>query len=308
MSAAFNGAKYCWMDGRVVETEKALVSAMEPIYLGIFEGIKAYTKNDIGGEGRLSVFSWDQHMDRLWRSAAIDGLKMPYSREELLEGLKAVVETNKFKSNIYIQPRIWPRAGEPEEAHAVIPVWKFNTLLPASNPEFSKSRRFMVSSWRRISSDALPPQAKSWANYANSNLAVREAKRCGYDSAIFLDSRGFVSEGTGACVMSVRDDKLITPPVTASILESVTRNLFLEFVPSDLGITTEVRDLTRAELYASDEAFLCGTGGEVTPITSVDDIQLGGEYPGPVTKRIADYYSEIIAGKVEKYSNRLTPL
>ncbi|MGD0804241.1 MAG: aminotransferase class IV [Candidatus Bathyarchaeia archaeon] len=308
MSAAFNGAKYCWMDGRVVETEKALVSAMEPIYLGIFEGIKAYTKDDIGGEGRLFVFSWDQHMDRLWRSAAIDGLKMPYSREELLEGLKVVVEANKFKSNIYIQPRIWPKAGEPEEVHVVIPVWKFNTLLPASNPEFSKSRRFMVSSWRRISSDALPPQAKSWANYANSNLAVREAKRCGYDSAIFLDSRGFVSEGTGACVMSVRDDKLITPPVTASILESVTRNLFLEFVPYDLGITTEVRDLTRAELYASDEAFLCGTGGEVTPITSVDDIQLGGEYPGPVTKRIADYYSEIIAGKVEKYSSRLTPL
>jgi len=190
--------------------------------------------------------------------------------------------------------------------HVVIPVWRFSTLLPSGNPEFSKRRRFMVSSWRRISSDALPPQAKSWANYANSNLAAREAKRCGYDSALFLDSRGLVSEGTGACVMSVRDGRLITPPVTASILESVTRSLFLEFVPSDLGIPSEVRDLTRAELYASDEAFLCGTGGEVTPITSVDDIDIGSEYPGPVTVRIADYYSEILAGNIDKFKVRLT--
>jgi len=308
MSAAFNGAKYCWMDGGVVETERALVSAMEPIYLGIFEGIKAYTQGNIGGKGRLSVFSWDQHMDRLWRSAAIDGLKMPYRRDELLEGLKAVVKANDYNSNIYIQPRIWPKAGDLDEVHVVIPVWRFNTILPSSNSEFSKERRFMVSSWRRISSDALPPQAKSWANYANSNLAVREAKRCGYDSALFLDNRGFVSEGTGACVMSVRDGKLITPPVTASILESVTRNLFLEFVPIDLRIPTEARDLTRAELYASDEAFLCGTGGEVTPITSIDDIKVGRDYPGPITKRIADYYSQILAGNVDKYSRRLTSI
>ena len=308
MSAAFHGSKYCWMDGKVVETERALVSAMEPIYLGIFEGIKAYTQGNIGGEGKLSVFSWKQHMDRLWRSAAMDGLKTPYSRDELLEGLGAVVEANGFNSNIYIQPRIWPRADDPEEVHVVIPVWRFSTLLPAKNPEFSKPRRFMISSWRRISSDAMPPQAKSWANYANSHLAAREAKRCGYDSAIFLDSRGFVSEGTGACVMGVRDGRLITPPVTASILESVTRNFFLEFIPVELGIPADVKDITRAELYACDEVFLCGTGGEVTPITSVDDIAVGKEYPGPATKKIADYYSEVLSGTIKKYSGRLTPM
>jgi branched-chain amino acid aminotransferase len=306
MSAAFHGAKYCWMNGAVVKTDEAQVSAMEPIYLGIFEGIKAYTQGNIGGEGKLAVFSWDQHMDRLWRSAAIDGLKIPYDRAELLEGLRGVVKANEFKSNIYIQPRIWPCAENQEEVHVVIPVYKFHTLLPSSNPEFGKRRRFMVSSWRRVSSDALPPQAKSWANYANSALAAREAKRCGYDGAVFLDSRGLVSEGTGACVMIVRDGKLITPPITASTLESVTRGLFLEFVPNDLDISTEVRDLTRSELYASDEIFLCGTGGEVTPISSVDDIKVEGEYPGPVTQRIADYYSEILGGNNKKYEDRLT--
>ena len=165
----------------------------------------------------------------------------------------------------------------------------------------------MVSSWRRIGSDALPPQAKSWANYANSSLAIREAKRCGYDNAFFLDGRGFVSEATLACLMMVRDSKVITPPVSASILESVTRGCFIEFIP-DLGYPVEVRDVTRVELYASDEAFLCGTGGECTPITSVDDIKLGEEYPGPITKEIAAYYSEILAGNVEKYKHWLTPV
>ncbi len=308
MSVAFRGARYCWMNGSVVETEKALVSAMEPIYFGIFEGIKAYVGKDILSRGGLNIFQWKPHINRLWRSAAVNGLEIPYSKDELLEATKNVIKMNEFDTNVYIQPRVWPRAGEEEKVHVVIPVWKFNTILGKGNPEFGKVRRFMVSSWRRVSSDALPPQAKSWANYQNSSLAMKEAKRCGYDGAIFLDVRGFVSEGTGACLMTVRDGRVITPPVSASILESVTRNTFLEFIPEDLKIPVEVRDLTRVELYASDEAFLCGTGGEVTPITSVDDIRIGDEYPGPVTRKIADYYSELLAGNVEERLGWLTPV
>lgn len=308
MSKAFHGAEYCWMDGEVVETGRALVSAMEPIYLGIFEGIKAYVEGDVRGEGRLNVFCWRQHVDRLFRSAAVNGLKMPYGREELLRAVRETIKANGFRRNVYIQPRIWPRAGEQGEVHVVVPTWGFETLLGAENPRFGETRRFMVSSWRRIASDALPPQAKSWANYANSELASREARRCGYDAAIFLDSRGFVSEGTGACLMTVRGGKVITPPVTASILESVTRNCFIEFIPTDLGVPVEVRDISRVELYASDEALLCGTGGEVTPITSVDDIKLGEEYPGPATRKVAAHYSDILAGKVERYMDWLTPV
>jgi len=294
------------MDGDVVETEKALVSAMEPIYLGIFEGIKAYVSKNILFKGKLNIFQWKPHIDRLWRSAAVNGLEIPYTKDELLEATKKTIKMNEFDTNVYIQPRVWPRAGEEDKVHVVIPVWKFNTILGKGNPEFGKLRRFMVSSWRRVSSDALPPQAKSWANYQNSSLATKEAKRCGYDGALFLDSRGFVSEGTGACLMTVRNGKVITPPISASILESVTRNTFLEFIPEDLKIPVEVRDLTRVELYASDEAFLCGTGGEVTPITSVDDIKLGDEYPGPITKKIADYYSDLLAGNVKKRASWLT--
>jgi len=164
----------------------------------------------------------------------------------------------------------------------------------------------MISTWRRIASDALPPQAKTWANYGNSALALREAVRLGHDGAIFLDNRGFVSEGTGACIMTVRNRKVITPPVTASILESITRDTLLKIIPEDLGIPIEVRDIARVELYASNEIFLCGTGGEITPITSIDDLPLGKEYPGTLTKHIAEYYADMVAGKVKKHKKWLT--
>jgi len=306
MSVAFHGADFCWMNGEVIRTEKALVSAMEPIHLGIFEGIKAYVKNDVNGRGSLNIFQWKPHVDRLQRSAAVCGMKIPYTDEELLEATRKTIRANGFKTNVYIQPRIWPKAGAPGEVHVVIPVWTFETVLGKDNLQFSNNRRFMISSWRRIASDALPPQAKTWANYGNSALALREATRMGYDGAIFLDNRGFVSEGTGACIMVVRNGKVITPPVTASILESITRETVLKITPEDLGISVEVRDIARVELYASDEAFLCGTGGEITPITSIDDLPLGKEYPGSVTRRIAGYYADIVAGKVEKHKEWLT--
>ena len=295
------------MNGELIETRDARVSAMESIHMGIFEGIKAYVEKDVLAEGKLNVFGWKQHIDRLWRSAAVDSLSIGYTKDELLKAVRETIKANGFRKNVYIQPRVWPKVDNPEESHVVVPTWGFETLLGKNNPRFGEERRFMVSSWRRISSDALPPQAKSWANYANSRLAIMEAKRCGYDSAIFLESRGFVSEGTGACLMTARDGKVITPPVSASILESVTRNCFIEFIP-DIGVPVEVRDITRVELYASDEAFLCGTGGECTPITSVDDIKLGEKYPGPITGKIAAYYSDILAGKVAKYRDWLTPV
>jgi branched-chain amino acid aminotransferase len=301
------------MNGEIVETEKALVSAMNEIFLGIFEGIKAYAEGDVLSKGRLNIFQWNAHVDRLWNSAAVCSIKIPYTKEQLLQATKETIRANGFETNVYIQPRIWPKEGSgpflglSQEFYVVIPVWTFETLLGKENARFSKRRRFMVSSWRRIPSDALPAQAKCWANYGNSALAAREAARLGYDGAIFLDNRGFVSEGTGACIMTVRDGKVITPPVTASILESVTRTAVLTFAPEDLGIPVEVRDLTRVELYGSDEAFLCGTGYEITPITSVDDILIGEDYPGPITKRIAEYYAKILAGNVKKRKTWLMP-
>jgi branched-chain amino acid aminotransferase len=296
------------MNGKIIETEKALVSAMEPIHLSIFEGIKAYAENDVNATGKLNIFQWKPHVDRLWRSAAVCGMKIPYTKEELLEATRKTIGANGFSTNVYIQSRIWPRAEDSKKVHILIPIWAFETVLGKGNPRFSKERKFIISSWRRIASDALPPQAKAWANYGNSALAMREAERLGYDGAIFLDNRGFVNEGTGASIMTVRNGKVITPPVSASILESVTRETLLKIMPEDLGIPVEVRDITRVELYAFDEAFLCGTGWEITPITSIDGLPLGGEYSGVLTKRIAEYYAETVAGNIKKYREWLTPV
>jgi branched-chain amino acid aminotransferase len=309
--SGFNGAKYCWMNGSVIETEKALVSAMEPIHLGIFEGIKAYTEGDLAGKGKQNIFAWKPHIDRLFRSATVNGLVMPYSKDELLEAAKETIRANNFTGNVYLQPRIWPKAGasrDKPESHVVFPAWEMSTLLGEGNQAFAKERRFMVSSWRRIATDALPPQAKSWANYGNSGLAGREVSRLGYNGAILLDNRGFVSESTGACLAVVKDGKVVTPPVTASILESVTRDYLLKHLPIDMNVHTEVRDLTRMDLYASEEAFLCGTGAEITPITSIDDIKIGDTYPGSVTTQIQKYYSEVVSGKNDKRRIWLTPV
>jgi branched-chain amino acid aminotransferase len=281
---------------------------MEPIHLSIFEGIKAYAENDVNANGKLNIFQWKSHVDRLWRSAAVCGMKIPYTKEEILEATKKTIRANGFNTNVYIQPRIWPRAEDSKKVHIVIPIWTFETVLGENNPRFSKERKFIISSWRRIASDALPPQAKAWANYGNSALAAREAERLGYDGAIFLDNRGFVSEGTGANIMTVRNSKVITPPVSASILESVTRETLLKIMPEDLGVPVEVRDITRVELYASDEAFLCGTGWEITPITSIDGLPLGRQYPGVLTKRIAEYYADTVTGNIKKYREWLTPV
>ncbi|TRO49138.1 branched-chain-amino-acid transaminase [Candidatus Bathyarchaeota archaeon] len=310
--SGFHGAKYCWMNGEVMETKDALVSAMEPFHYGIFEGIRAYVEGDVLGEGDLNIFRWQAHVDRLRRSAVVCGLGVPYSDDELLEGIREIIKLNGYRRTTYIMPRIWPKAGAAmsrgiaTDWHVVIPVWEMPTRL--GEEAFTRERRYMISSWRRIAPDALPTQAKAWANYANSGLAGREAARLGFDNAIFLDNRGFVSEATGACLMTVRNGKVITPPVTASILESVTRDALLEFIPEDLGIPVEVRDITRVELYASDEVFTCGTGAEVTPITSVDDVRFGDEYPGPVTDEIAKHFMKVLAGSVEARRGWLTPV
>ena len=249
-------------------------------------------------------------------------IKVPYGMETHVSEIGgAVMEINRHVKTVYMQTggiqgdyrlrSLEHIAGEPM-TKTIHREYGCRYLVDVErtyfSPRLSEERRFLISSWRRISSDALPPQAKCWANYANSGLAVREAARLGYDGAIFLDSRGFVCEGTAACLATVRDGRLITPPVTASILESITRSAFLEFIPEDLDIPVEVRDITRVELYAADEAFLHGTGGEVTPITSIDGIKIGEEYPGPLTTRIAEHYAEVLAGNIERRRNWLTPV
>jgi branched-chain amino acid aminotransferase len=182
------------------------------------------------------------------------------------------------------------------------------TNLDDGNKGFENKCRMNVSSWRRIAPDALPPQNKAFSNYMNSRLGEMEAERLGFDQCLFLDSRGFVSEGGGACIMGVRNDVLMTPPVTASILDGITRESLMVIAKEDIGLKVEERDLTRADLYGMDEVFLCGTWEEVRPISSIDDIEIGNEYPGPVTKKLAKCYASVVSGNTPRRAAWLTPL
>jgi branched-chain amino acid aminotransferase len=305
-----HGEKYCWMDGKIIDAEDAVCSVLSPMFLGVFEGIKCYTRGKINlNEGNLNIFRWWAHIDRFWDSAMACGFRIEYTQDQLLEAVRATIRANKLMQNASVQLRLWPKErGLPYKAyHVVIPITPFQTRLGKGNLEFSKRLRYMVSSWRRISSDSLPPQIKCWANYANSELGAREAFRLGYDGCVFLDRQGFVSESPRACIVGIKDGVLITPPLSASILESVTRSSLLTFC-EDLGMTTDVRVITRVELYSMDEVFLCGTRFEVTPIASIDDIDIGEDFPGPITTKLAEYYADVLVGNVRKYQKWLTPV
>ena len=165
-----------------------------------------------------------------------------------------------------------------------------------------------VASWRRISDDTVPPRLKAGANYQNSRLAQTEAKVDGYDTAIILNQRGTVAEGPGACLMMMRDGKLVTPPVTAGILESITRTTLMDLAARELGAEVVEREVDRTELYVADEVFMCGSGLEVLPITSVDRIAIGDGTRGSMTKRIQDVYFSAARGELPAYRRWLTPV
>ena len=165
-----------------------------------------------------------------------------------------------------------------------------------------------VASWRRISDDTVPPRLKSGANYQNSRLAQTEARVNGYDTSIILNHRGTVAEGPGACLMMVRDGKLVTPPVTAGILESITRTTLMDLTARELGVDVVEREIDRTELYVADEVFMCGSGLEVLPITSIDRIPIGEGARGSMTKRIQDVYFAAARGELPAYRHWLTPV
>jgi branched-chain amino acid aminotransferase len=166
-----------------------------------------------------------------------------------------------------------------------------------------------VSSWMRIADGAMPPRIKCSANYQNGRLATLEAKANGYDTALLLNGRGKLAEAPGACCFIVRRGVPVTPPVTADILESVTRATLLELFRKELGVTPEVREIDRTELYVADEAFLCGSGWEITPILSIDQLAFGeGKEPGPVTRAIQDCYFGVVRGERLSYRDWLTPV
>ncbi len=293
-----------WMDGELVAWEDAKIHVLTHTLhygCGVFEGIRAYET----ARGP-AVFRLEDHIDRLFDSAAIFLIDIPFTRQQLVDATVETIKVNHVPS-CYIRPIVYLGYGEmglnplPCPVNVAVAVWPWGTYL--GDEGLQHGVRMKISSWRRHDPNAMPPAAKGTGMYINSSMAKVEALKAGYDEAILLSPLGHVSECTGENLFIVRDGAVVTPPVSAGALQGITQSSVRQ-IAEDLGIEYRVELLLRSDLYTADEGFLTGTAAEVVPIRSVDDRELGE--PGPVTRRIQETYFAAVRGEVDRYKDWLT--
>ncbi len=301
-------SEFYFMDGKYVEAEKAMIPIRTHAFLygtAVFEGIRAYWSEE---EKQLYVFRAKEHYERLMRSAKIMHMESPYSVEEYCDITKKLMAKNNYRQDAYMRPTLYksaqkvgPGLYDNEDSFAIISN-KMGDYI-----DTSKGLKVCVSSWRRNSDNAIPPRAKVAGSYANAALIKTDAHNAGFDDAIVLDEAGQVTEGSAMNLFLVQNGKLVTTTKTDNILVGVTRNTVME-IAKDLGIESEERTVDRTELYISDEAFYCGTGAQISPITSVDNRQLGNGQVGPIAKELQKLYFDVVKGKIEKYKHWCMPV
>ena len=301
-----DGSKYVWLDGRIIKSEEATVPILTHSLQygsGIFEGIRSY-KAERGG----AVFRLDDHVKRFFNSAKIYSINLGIEREELRSAIIETVKKNGLEE-CYIRPFAFYNDQNIGLGVAGKKVSVAVMAIPFGHYFANKEKgiKCKVSSFHRINSLILPPQAKASGNYINSILASMEAKKSGADEAILLSSNGSVAEGPGENLFIVKDDLLITPSASSDILMGITRDSIIK-IAKDESIEVEEREVHREELLTCDEAFFTGTAAEITPIVSIDSEILGDGKMGNLTSKIGKLYSEITLGKKKKYANWLTYL
>ena len=288
-----------WMNGQLVDWDKAQVHVLTHTLhygTGVFEGIRAYDTAD-----GPAVFRLTEHIERLFKSAKILGMEIPYTVQQIIDATKETVRSTGLPA-CYIRPIAYYGYGEmglntlPCSVDVAIACWPWGAYL--GDDALTKGVRMKISSWTRLDHNVLPPAAKTVANYANSSLAKVEALRAGYDEAILLNSQGYVSECTGENIFVVRNGAILTPPLAAGALEGITQNSVMA-IANDLGFKMRVENIVRSDLYIADEIFCCGTAAEVSAINSVDDRAVA--CPGPITKAIAEVYAQAVRGQLPKY-------
>jgi branched-chain amino acid aminotransferase len=292
-----------WMDGKLVPWDEARVHVLTHSLhygSGVFEGIRAYpTKKG------PAIFRLTEHIARLYRSAKIYTIEIPYTAETLIDGCKETVRASGLPE-CYVRPLVYLGYGEmglnplPCPVNVSIAVWPWGAYL--GDEGMQHGVRMKISSWRRHDPNIIPPAAKGTGQYINSQLAKVEAIKGGYDEAIMLNPQGFVAEASGENIFIVRDGELITPPLSAGALVGITRDSAMR-IARDLGIGVHEADLVRTDLYTADEVFVCGTAAEITPVREIDD-RLVGE-PGPLTKKIQEVFHAAVRGEVEQYADWL---
>lgn len=297
-----------WFKGEILNVNDAKINVLAPTSqfgLNVFEGIPCYWNDE---EKQLYAFRLDEHYDRLIRSAKLIQIDNPYSEEEMKKALVDVVKANEYDENLSVRQTLfvdgfgsWGSADPVDMFVAPIPRGR-------TSAEYNKKGlNVCVTSWRRISDETLSPRIKCGANYINSRVGQREALRNGYDTCLFLNEAGKVSEGPGSCFFMIRNGELITPQLTDSVLESITRDTVIKIAESK-GYKVVERTIDRTELYTCDEAFLCGSAMEMTPVLSVDKYVIGNGDTGAITKELHMTYLEVVRGKVEQFKDWVTPI
>ena len=298
-----------WFKGEILNVNDAKVNVLAPTSqfgLNVFEGIPCYWNDD---EKQLYAFRLDEHYERLIRSAKLIQFDLKYTKEDFKKALIDVVKANEYDENLSVRQTLfvdgfgsWGSEGPVEMFVAPIPRGR-------TSAEFNKKGlNCCITSWRRISDENLSPRIKCGANYINSRVGQREALRNGYDTCIFLNEVGKVAEGPGSCFFMVKGNTVITPRLTDSVLESITRDTIIKLATEELRLKFEERTIDRTEVYMADEAFLCGSAMEVTPIFTVDRYQIGTGEQGEVTKKIHMKYLECVQGRPESRKNWITPV
>jgi len=300
---------YVFMDGEYVPYENAKISVRTHAFLygtSVFEGIRGYWNEE---EKQVYIFRMREHYERIHNSCKIMHMTPKYSVDEMCNITTELMKKNAPETDTYMRPTIYKSAEVvgPKLINNIDSFLIFTTPL-GNYVDISKGLSVCVSNWRRTDDNAIPPRAKIGGCYANTALIITDAIKAGFDEAIVLSHDGHVTEGSAMNLYLVENGKLITTKTTDNILVGITRNTVKEIALRELGIEVIEREIDRTELYITDEAFFCGTGAQISPITSIDHRLVGDGQVGPITKKLQNLYFDIVKGKVEKYKNWCTPV
>jgi len=272
---------------------------------GVFEGIRAYFQAE---SGEILMFRALDHFERMARNVPILHMKLPLSPGELSEVAAELIRLNGFATDVYLRP-ICLKAGE--RVGLTLPEQQSFAMLAVPMGDYLDTHRGLhcgISSWRRVQDNAIPCRGKICGAYVNSALAAQEARDRGFDEAILLNEAGNVAEASGMNLFLVRDGRLITPDPSQGILEGITRDTVMTLARDEMGIDTESRPVSRPELYAADEMFLCGTAAQIAPVTRVDGRAIGAGESGPLTLEIQSIYQNVVRGGLLQYRRWVEPV
>ncbi len=297
-----------WMNGKLVPFKDAKVHVLTHALhysTAVFEGIRCYNTP----KGSM-IFRLPEHVDRLFKSAKMYSMKLPYSKNEISKAIIETVKASKLKE-CYIRPIAYYGYGvlgltpTPNKIDLAIACWEWK--LGESSAGKVRGARCKVSSWLRIDSRSQPMQAKAASNYANAALARVEALKDGYDEAIMLNYNGKVSEGSAENIFLVNNGEIFTPPLSAGILNGITRDSVIKIAKADEISITEA-NIDREDLYVADEVFMTGTAAEVKSVTEIDNITIGDGKPGKITRKLQNAFLNVAMGKDKRFSKWLTPI